>query len=42
MFESDSQLRGRQSEESEKDLTEWVRDRIHPTHMRTAEQGEAT
>jgi hypothetical protein len=35
MFERDVWLRGRQSDESEKDLTEWVRDRIHPTLMRT-------
>jgi hypothetical protein len=35
MFESDIQMRGRQSDESEKDSTEWISNRMCPTLMRT-------
>lgn len=31
MFESNVWLRGRQSDESQKDLTEWVKDSMYPT-----------
>jgi hypothetical protein len=39
MFESSVEMRGRQSDESEKELTVYARDRICPTHTRT-EEGE--
>ena len=42
MFESDVSLRGRQSDESENDLTEWVRDKIYPTLRKRAQSREAT
>lgn len=40
MFESDVWLRGRQSDKSEKDLTELVRNSIGSTLTRTAQQRE--
>lgn len=42
MFESDIQLKGRQSKESEKNLTECVRNRNHPTYTRKTQGREAT
>jgi hypothetical protein len=41
MFESDIQLRGRQSEAIRKDFTERVRDRMHPTLTRMGQEREA-
>ena len=42
MFESDFQLRVRQNDESEKDLIQLLRDKIHTTLTRTAQEREAT
>jgi hypothetical protein len=40
-FENDISLRARQSDKSERDLREWVRDRICPTLTRIAQEREA-
>jgi hypothetical protein len=42
MFDSEISLRHTQSDKSGKALTEFVRDRQHPTHMRTEEERKAT
>lgn len=42
MIESDVYVRDRQSDESKKDMTEWIRDNIHPSLTKTAQERVAT